>query len=132
MHLLPEEQERVRQGFVLFRSGDYFATHDAWEEVWQGLRGRRRLFWQAMIQLAVGAYHLRNGNHKGCQSQWSKALQKCDTLQPLYEPDIPEPLRLLTDLLHTCLTALATAEEPWPYLTAFAASASSEAWLTFE
>ena len=132
MHLLPEEQERLRQGFALLRSGDYFATHDAWEEVWQGLRGHRRLFWQAMIQLAVGAYHLQNGNDKGCHSQWSKALQKCDTLRPLYEADVPEPLRLLTDLLHTCLTALATHEEPWPYLSAFAALEPSEAWFAFE
>jgi len=129
--LLPEEQERLRHGFALLRSGDYFATHDAWEEVWQGLRGRRRLFWQAMIQLAVGAYHLQHGNLKGCQSQWSKALQKCDALRPADATAVPEPLWQLTDVLHTCLTALATGEEPWPHLTAFAASEPSEAWFTF-
>ena len=130
MHLTPEEIDNLRRGVGHFRAGDYFAAHDAWEEVWQGLRGRPRMFWQAMIQLAVGAYHLENGNRQGCNSLWSKALVKCDALATMYEADLPEPLGLLTDLLQSCLASLQQDEEPWSHLTTFATTVVSEAWLT--
>ena len=130
MHLPPEEQAYLSQGLQHFRAGDYFAAHDAWEEVWRGARGRRRLFWQAMIHLVVGAYHLTHDNRTGCQSQWHKALQKCDALREMYTADVPEPLPLLTELLHTCLAAVTYGEAPWPHLHTFATSVVSEAWFT--
>jgi predicted metal-dependent hydrolase len=131
MTLHPEEQEQLRQGVQHFRAGDYFATHEAWEEVWRGLRGRRRLFWQAMIQLAVGALHLQRNNLKGCRSQWQKALQKCYTLLQTSETDVPDPLLQLIDLLQTCLAAIDNGTDPWPLLTTFATSVLSEAWFAF-
>ena len=127
-----EERAGLQRGLEHFRAGDYFAAHDAWEEVWQGLHGRRRVFWQAMIHLAVGAYHLTNGNRKGCQSQWQKALQKCDALQQVYESDVPAPLPLLTEILQSCLTAVSHDEAPWPHLNTFATSVMSPAWFAFE
>jgi hypothetical protein len=127
-----EERVGLQRGLAHFHAGEYFAAHDAWEEVWQGLRGRRRTFWQAMIQLAVGAYHLTNNNRKGCQSQWHKALQKCQTLHQTYESDVPPPLSVLAALLQTCLSAVAQEEAPWPHLNTFATSGLSEAWLAFE
>jgi predicted metal-dependent hydrolase len=131
MCLPPEDQEHLRQGLEYFRAGDYFAAHDAWEEVWQGLHGRRRLFWQAMIQLAVGAHHCTYGNRIGCQSQWHKALQKCDALRQMYEADVPDPLVQLTALLDTCLAAVTYGNAPWPHLHTFATSVVSEAWFAF-
>jgi hypothetical protein len=127
-----DESASLQRGWEHFRAGEYFAAHDAWEEVWQGLRGRRRVFWQAMIHLAVGAYHLTRSNPKGCLSQWQKALQKCDTLQQLYDSDVPAPLPLLSGILQTCLTAMARDESPWPHLHMFATSVQSEAWLAFK
>jgi hypothetical protein len=132
MSFTPAEQEYLRQGWHHFRAGEYFATHEAWEEVWQGLRGRRRLFWQALIHLAVGAYHLQSGNRIGCKSQWQKALQKCDTLQQAEAPVTPVPLQQLGDLLRACLAAVDHGTEPWPEITAFNATVVPEAWLDFE
>ena len=83
MSLDAHELACLHQGLSHFRAGDYFAAHDDWEEVWQGLRGSPRLFWQSMIQLVVGAYHYSNGNMRGCQGQWQKALQKCEALLAL-------------------------------------------------
>ena len=120
----------LRQGLAHFRDAEYFAAHDAWEEVWQGLRGRRRLFWQAMIQLAVGTYHYTNGNRRGCQSQWHKALQKCRQLGGIGEEPI-QPAALLTGVLETSLQALADAEDPLPSLADFAANTVSEDWFLF-
>jgi predicted metal-dependent hydrolase len=127
-----EERACLQRGWEHFRTGDYFAAHDAWEEVWQGLRGRRRMFWQAMIHLAVGAFHLTNGNRKGCLSQWHKALQKCEALQQMYEAEVPAPLPLLAEALQACLTAVLHDAEPWSYLKAFATPVMSETWFTFK
>ncbi|MGQ4808324.1 hypothetical protein NKDENANG_01706 [Candidatus Entotheonellaceae bacterium PAL068K] len=131
MHLAPAEIASLRRGLQHFRAGEYFAAHDDWEAVWQGMRGHPRTFWQAMIQLVVGAYHLRNGNRKGCESLWNKALNKCDELAQTYDNEVPAPLLHLMALLSTCLEAVQDHDEPWPHLAAFATSVLSEAWFTF-
>ncbi len=132
MQLSPEDRTCLQRGVDHFRAGDYFAAHDDWEEVWQGLRGRPRLFWQAMIQLVVGAYHLKNRNRKGCLSVWHKALQKCQDLGQTSNGEIPAPLALLTELLVDCLTAVEQQEEePWDALRRFAHDVLSEDWFAF-
>ena len=120
----------LRNGLARFRDADYFAAHDAWEEVWQGLRGRQRLFWQAMIQLVVGAYHYTNGNRRGCQGQWRKALQKCRQLGGI-DGEPLQPAAFLAGVLETSLQALADAEDPLPGLADFAANTVSEDWFLF-
>ncbi len=56
--------------------GRYFEAHDVWEDLWQSLRGPDRPYLQALIHIAVGAYHRENGNAKGTRSQWTKAIAK--------------------------------------------------------
>ena len=120
----------LRTGLAHFRAADYFAAHDAWEEVWQGLRGRQRLFWQAMIQLTVGAYHYSNGNERGCQGQWSKALEKCGRLGG--DDEGPQrPTASLAAILDTSLQAVANAENPLPGIADFAADTVNEDWFQF-
>lgn len=118
----------LQQGLAHFRAGDYFAAHDAWEEVWQELSGRRRMFWQAMIQLVVGGYHCANGNLRGCRGQWQKALDKCDTLLLQCAAPGPEPVVQLRKVLHTGLTLVERGDPPWPHLAHFAAAVMSDAW----
>lgn len=120
----------LRSGLAYFRDGDYFAAHDAWEDVWQGLQGRQRLFWQAMIQLAVGAYHYTNGNLRGCQGQWHKALQKCQELGGRDE-NPQQPAALLAGVLDTSLQALADGGNPLSGLAEFAAHTVCEDWFLF-
>ncbi len=120
----------LRNGLAYFRDADHFAAHDAWEEVWQGLRGRQRLFWQAMIQLVVGAYHYTNGNPRGCRSQWHKALQKCHRLGGIDQEPL-QPAALLAGVLAGSLQALADGANPLPDLADFAANTVSEDWFLF-
>ena len=130
MSLQSDDIACLRSGLARFRNADYFAAHDAWEEVWQGLRGRQRLFWQAMIQLVVGAYHYTNGNRRGCQGQWRKALHKCRQLGDLDA----EPFQfaaLLAGVLEISLQSLTDGEDPLPGLADFAAHTVSEDWFLF-
>ena len=121
----------LRQGLEHFRAHDYFAAHDDWEEVWRDLNGHRRIFWQAMIHLVVGAYHFTNGNLCGCQGQWHKALQKCEDLIPQYAEPVPRPLVCLRDVVHEGLAMVEGGSDPLPHLEAFATSVVSEDWFTF-
>ena len=120
----------LRRGLEHFRAGDYFAAHDDWEEVWRDLNGHRRLFWQAMIHLVVGAYHFTNGNLRGCLGQWHKALQKCEDLIPRYAEPVPKPLTCLRDVVREGLAMVEGGSDPLPHLDAFATSVVSEDWFT--
>ena len=130
MSLQVDDIASLRDGLAHFRNADYFAAHDSWEEVWQGFRGRQRLFWQAMIQLAVGAYHYTNGNRRGCRGQWHKALQKCHQLGSIGEAPF-QPTGLLAGVLETSLQALVGDENPLPGLADFAVNTVSEDWFLF-
>ena len=130
MHLQDHDTASLRAGLAYFRGADYFAAHDAWEEVWQGLGGRPRLFWQAMIQLTVGAYHYTNGNRRGCRGQWSKALEKCRRLGGV--DDGPrQPAALLAAVLEASLQLEASGEDPLPGIADFAANTVGEDWFRF-
>jgi len=120
----------LHRGLEHFRARDYFAAHDDWEEVWRELNGPRRLFWQAMIHVVVGAYHYTNGNLRGCKGQWQKARQKCVDLAQRYEEPVPEPIAPLHDMLCAALAMVERGENPLPHLQAFAASVVSETWFT--
>jgi len=81
-HLSFEEQ--FARGVELFNTKEFFECHDAFEELWQEERGERRLFLQALIQSAVGCYHLSNGNTTGAISQYQKALAKLELYPECY------------------------------------------------
>jgi predicted metal-dependent hydrolase len=118
----------LHRGLEHLRARDYFAAHDDWEEVWQDLSGHRRMFWQAMIQLAVGGYHFTNGNLRGCLGLWQKALQKCEDLQQQYDPVAPEPVRHLHTMLAQGLALVERGEDPLAHLHTFATTVVSETW----
>ena len=65
----------IEKGFAEFNSGKFFECHDTLEDVWRGIRGPSRDFFQGLIQISVAFYHLRNGNLTGGRSQLEKALE---------------------------------------------------------
>lgn len=69
-------EERFIKGVELFNARSFFEAHDTWEELWRETRGDHRLFYQGLIQTAVGLYHLLNANCRGACSQFEKALSK--------------------------------------------------------
>lgn len=73
------------RGIEEFNRQEFFEAHDTWEELWMDTRGNRRLFYQGLIQTAVGFYHLCNENYKGACSQLSRAVTKLETYPPVFE-----------------------------------------------
>jgi hypothetical protein len=73
-----------RKGVEEFNTQCFFEAHDTWEELWRETSGPDRLFYQGLIQAAVGLYHMTNGNLRGARSQFGKALNKLEQYLPTY------------------------------------------------
>ena len=56
---------RYLHGVELFNRGEYFDTHEVWEELWLDCPAAERRFYQSLIQAAVALYHWSNGNLAG-------------------------------------------------------------------
>ena len=80
----PETIQEIQKGVDEFNSGRFFECHDTLEEVWRGIRGPARDFFQGLIQVSVGFYHLRNGNLAGGESQLAKGLKKLEAYGEAY------------------------------------------------
>ena len=59
-----------------FNDRDYFEAHDVWEEIWMEQRGPAKLFYQGMIQAAVGCYKADFGVYNGAWRLLHRALDK--------------------------------------------------------
>ena len=71
-----EERRAFRKGVDEFNRGYFFECHDTLEEMWTGLRGDPRDFFQGLIQVSVAFYHLDNGNLAGAESMLRRALKR--------------------------------------------------------
>ncbi|HTY12096.1 MAG TPA: DUF309 domain-containing protein [Bacteroidota bacterium] len=78
------EREKFEKGVELFNSRRFFECHDVIEEVWMEWRGSDRTFFQGIIHIAVGFYHLGNENFRGSRSQFLKGIAKLERYQPSY------------------------------------------------
>jgi predicted metal-dependent hydrolase len=78
-------QGLFERGVEEFNGQSFFEAHDTWEELWMQTTGPHRLFYQGLIQVAVGFYHLSNGNYKGACSQFGKAIAKLEHYLPAYQ-----------------------------------------------
>ncbi len=52
-------RELVREGSERFHAGQYFAAHEAWEEVWRSTTPEPRDLFQGLVQLAAAFHHLQ-------------------------------------------------------------------------
>jgi predicted metal-dependent hydrolase len=69
-----EEQQAFAKGVAEFNAGFYFECHDTLEELWSGVRGPSRDFFQGLIQVSVAFHHLTRGNLAGAESLLQRAL----------------------------------------------------------
>ena len=68
----------LREGINFFNGARYFEAHEAWEDLWRPTRGPLRLFYQGLVQAAVGMHHLSRGNMNGARAQLGKSLSKLE------------------------------------------------------
>jgi len=70
------------QGIEHFNAGRYFDAHEIWEEIWLQSSGDTKLFYQMLIQAAVGLYHYEHGNVRGARGMHANVVDKLERLPP--------------------------------------------------
>jgi predicted metal-dependent hydrolase len=103
---LPEaEREAFVRGVAQFNERLFFECHDTLEEVWSGVRGPSRDFFQGLIQVAVGFHHLGNGNRPGATTVLRRALARLGRYPARYGGVELGPLRQEVAEWLACLEA---------------------------
>ena len=71
------------EAIAQFNSGDYYACHDTLESIWNDAWQSDRAFYQGILQIAVGLYHLKNQNWHGAAILLGEGTSRL----PAYLPD---------------------------------------------
>ena len=78
----PAEFER---GIAEFNQQQFYACHDTLEAVWVEAPEADKRFYQGILQVAVGCYHLSNDNLRGAIILLGEASRRLYDYQPDYE-----------------------------------------------
>ena len=88
------------QGIEQFNRREFYPCHDTLEAIWMDAIEPDKTFYQGILQIAVGCYHLSNNNWKGAVILLGEGLKKLIE----YEPDYLEiDVTNLTDKSHQLL-----------------------------
>jgi predicted metal-dependent hydrolase len=79
-----DEAAAFEKGVHEFNQGLFFECHDTLEDMWSGLRGPSRDFFQGLIQVSVAFYHLTGGNLRGAESMLGRALKRFERYPERY------------------------------------------------
>lgn len=78
--------QKFEDGIRKFNDGQFYECHDILEDVWFEIRGSSRRFYQGLIHLAVGFYHLTHRkNLNGTLSQLNKGINKLSEYSPEFQ-----------------------------------------------
>jgi predicted metal-dependent hydrolase len=85
-----------------FNSGDYYACHDTLEEIWHNAWQGDRAFYQGILQIAVGFYHLKNQNWHGATILLGEGTSRLTAYLPDYQSiDVESLLEVSLQILRT-------------------------------
>ncbi|NJK39253.1 MAG: DUF309 domain-containing protein [Oscillatoriales cyanobacterium SM2_3_0] len=72
------------QGVKEFNRGDFYACHDTLEALWMEAMEPDKRFYQGILQIAVGLYHLSNQNWNGAVMLLGEGISRLNPYQPEY------------------------------------------------
>ena len=74
----------LAEGLRLYKAGDFFTAHEAWESVWLGAPEPEKTFLQGLIQVTAAFHHLRRNNPLGTKRLLQGALRRLDRYPPSF------------------------------------------------
>ena len=77
--------EEFLQGIEQFNQRDFYACHDTLEAIWIDAAESDKRFYQGILQVAVGCYHLTNHNWRGAVILLGEGVRRLRDYQPEYE-----------------------------------------------
>ncbi|HVG18818.1 MAG TPA: DUF309 domain-containing protein [Blastocatellia bacterium] len=72
------------EGIDCFNARNYFDAHEVWEEIWLRSTGDTKLFYQMLIQAAVGLHHYERDNYRGARGLYKNVVEKLRLLPSFY------------------------------------------------
>jgi predicted metal-dependent hydrolase len=104
-------EARLAEAVALFNAGEFFACHDALEEIWAETLGSQRELYQGLIHAAVALFHFEEGNLGGARKMYGSAARYLAPYTPTASGlDIA---RLLADL-RDCFAELLQPRSGYP------------------
>ncbi|MFM7364844.1 MAG: DUF309 domain-containing protein [Cuspidothrix sp.] len=79
--IMPEE---FWQGIEQFNAGQFYACHDILEALWIDSIEPDKTFYQGILQIAVGLYHLGNHNQRGAMILLGEGSNRLRRYLPTY------------------------------------------------
>ena len=70
---------KFESGIEQFNRGEFFETHETWEEIWLAAPEPEKTFLQGMIQVAAAFHHYTRGNIRGSRSLLAAGLKKLES-----------------------------------------------------
>jgi uncharacterized protein len=72
------------RGVEFFDRAEFFAAHEAWEDLWRQAAGAEKQFFQGLVQCAVALEHARRGNVRGALRLAERYPPKFAGLPPVF------------------------------------------------
>jgi predicted metal-dependent hydrolase len=72
------------QGIDQFNSGDFYGCHDTLEAIWMTSALPDKSFYQGILQIAVGLYHLSNHNWRGAAILLGEGSRRLEPYEPIF------------------------------------------------
>ncbi|MAV13281.1 MAG: hypothetical protein CL861_07520 [Cyanobium sp. MED843] len=104
-----EADPRFTSAIELFNTGEWYAAHDVFEELWHETADPERRSLQGILQVAVAQLHLQRGNRRGATILFGEALGR---LQRPGTPDLGLDLIGLCSSVRDRLTCLQQEGDP--------------------
>lgn len=84
-HAFETEHERryareYLEGIAYFNARRYYDAHEIWEEIWLRSADDTKLFYQMLVQAAVGLHHYERGNARGGRGLYHRVIAKLERL----------------------------------------------------
>lgn len=73
------------QGVEEFNQQEFYACHDTLEALWMEATEVEKNFYQGILQIAVGCYHLGNSNWRGAVILLGEGIRRLRAYLPVYE-----------------------------------------------
>jgi uncharacterized protein len=80
-----EIENEFSKAIEQFNQTEFYACHDTLEAIWMDAMYPEKTFYQGILQIAVGLYHLSNANWRGAVILLGEGIGRLRDFQPHYE-----------------------------------------------
>lgn len=83
--LTDQVEAQLKKGVNEFNRGEFYACHDTLEAIWMAADYDQKPFYQGILQVAVGFYHLGNLNWRGGAILLGEGISRLRKFEPVYQ-----------------------------------------------